>query len=108
METVARITAYIDELLRVPVSHGDIAMESLIDTQQQRFAVVSVGWNGAKRVQSLVLYVVVRGDKIVIEHDGTAAPGLAAYLMDHGIPPSAIVLGSQHPNKRRDSAFAIV
>jgi hypothetical protein len=42
-----------------------------------------------------------------IEHDGTAAPGLAAYLIEHGIPPSAMVLGSQHPNKRRDSAFAI-
>jgi XisI protein len=107
MDPVTLITAYIDELLRVPVSHGDIAMESLIDTPRQRFAVLSVGWNDLKRVQSLVLYVALRGDKIYIEQDGTPAPGLALYLIEHGIPQSSIVLASQHPRKRRNTAFAV-
>ncbi|MCU0494894.1 MAG: XisI protein, partial [Chloroflexaceae bacterium] len=100
MDVIALIKTYIAEQLNIPISHGAITLEAMLDDQQQRYALVSVGWNETQRIQALDLYVAIRDGKLYIEHDGTPAPGIVAYLLDHGVPQNMIVLASQHPRKR--------
>jgi hypothetical protein len=107
MDPLPLIKAYIAEQLAIPVSHGAIALEALLDDQHQRYAIISVGWNDIQRIQALDLYVAIRDGKLYIEHDGTPPPGIVAYLVDRGIPQQTIVLASQHPRKRQATAFAL-
>jgi hypothetical protein len=101
------ILAYLDEMAGYRPSHGDITPMTIVDETNDQYLLVHSGWNETGRVHSMILHVRIANGKIWIEHDGTPPPGIATYLVEEGIPPTAIVLGFYHPNKRPDTAFAV-
>jgi len=110
MDTVDHYRAIVRELIldygRYKPSHGDIETEAIIDSAQNHFELLHVGWDGQRRVHGAVIHIDIIGDKIWIQHDGTS-PGVANELVEAGIPRDAIVLGFRPPYVRQYSGFAI-
>ena len=87
-------------------SYGDIEQFTIIDTQNDHYQLVTVGWEGDRRVFSCLIHIDIKGDKIWIQHDGTEV-GVANQLIELGVPKQAIVPGFHDPNARKFTEFAV-
>ncbi len=87
-------------------SHGKIDSEIIIDTEQNHFELMHVGWDGTRRVHGSVLHIDIIGDNIWIQHDGTSC-GVAKDLVEAGIPRENIVLGFGPPHVRKHTGYNI-
>lgn len=80
-------------------SDTGIANEAVFDRERDHYLVVSVGWQGIRRVQHSLLHLDIINGKVWIQRDGTEN-GIADELEAAGIPKSDIVLAF-HPEKDR-------
>ncbi|NEP77678.1 MAG: XisI protein [Okeania sp. SIO3B3] len=87
-------------------SHGDIEQFTIVDTQNDRYQLGTVGWDGHHRVFGCLIHIDIKGDKIWIQYDGTEV-GVANELIELGIPKKMIVLGFHDPNARKLTEFAV-
>lgn len=87
-------------------SYGDIEQFTIVDTQNDRYQLGTVGWDGDRRVFSCLIHIDIKGDKIWIQYDGTEV-GFANELIELGIPKKSIVLGFHDPNARKLTEFAV-
>ena len=87
-------------------SYGDIEVQTIFDTENDHYQLVSVGWNGNRRIHGCVLHLNVKNGKIWIQHDGTEE-GVANELMRLGVPKDQIVLAFHSPYKRQFTGFAV-
>ncbi|MDY7015114.1 MAG: XisI protein [Cyanobacteriota bacterium] len=79
-------------------------VQTVFDTQQDRYQLLYVGWIGSKRYFGCILYVNIKGSKIWIQHDGTEE-GLANRLVERGVPKQDIVLAFHEPEVRQFTNF---
>ena len=101
------------EILRRIVTHyaswgtsrADIRNEAVIDADHDHYEVVSVGWQGRRRVHGSIVHLDIIDGKVWIQHDGTNRP-VADELLAAGIPRDDIVLGFQPPDLRKYTDFA--
>jgi hypothetical protein len=89
-----------------PGGHGVTPMLSF-DDERQRYMLIDVGWQGTRRIHSLLLHIHSTDGKIWIEHDGTPPPGFAVALVAAGVPKDNIVLAFHHPRVRPLTDFAV-
>jgi hypothetical protein len=75
--------------------HGEIKTETIIDTENDHYEVMHVGWQGERRVHGCVIHLDIIDGKVWIQRDGTNWP-VADALMESGVPKEDIVLGF-HP-----------
>ncbi|MCW1969978.1 MAG: XisI protein [Anaerolineae bacterium] len=87
-------------------SNGDIQSELIVDAAKRHYEVMFVGWDGMRRVHGSVLHIDLIGDKIWIQHDGTA-PGVALELVEAGVPKDKIVLGFRPKHIREMMGYAV-
>jgi hypothetical protein len=80
-------------------SDHEIINEAVFDRAHDHYLVVSVGWQGIRRVQHCLLHLDIINNKIWIQRDGTE-DGIADELEAAGIPKSDIVLAF-HSSKDR-------
>jgi len=80
-------------------ANGDIINEAVFDRKRDRYLIVSVGWQGERRVQHCLLHLDIINGKVWIQRDGTE-DGITEELEAAGIPKSHIVLAF-HPEKDR-------
>lgn len=95
----------LDEYTRVPYAHGDITIETIFDTQADRYLLMTVGWDGPRRVHGCLVHIDIHQGKIWIQRDGTEE-GIATVLVNAGVPKEQIVLGFQPAEIRRYTEFA--
>ena len=100
------IEAIITEQARTPVSHGEIALETVLDRRNDHYLLMAIGWDGYKRVHAPLLHLDILDGKIWIQHDGTEI-GVANDLIAAGVPQSQIVLAFQHLSRRSLGDFAV-
>lgn len=91
---------------RIPYAHGNLRCEALFDPAHYRYALITLGWNGGKRVHFTLVHIDIVGDKVWIEKDSTE-DGVAGELVQAGIPKSQIVLGFRSPEVRKLTEFAV-
>jgi len=87
--------------------HGDIETVTLSDREQDQYQVLQLGWDGDRRVFTVLVHVRLREGRIWIERDGTAE-GLASQLVEAGVPAEAIVLAFYPAWKQAYTDFAAV
>lgn len=90
---------------RHPKSDQDINIELLIDEQHDNYMVLSIGWEGTKRIQNMVAFVRLRNGKFWIEEDWTEE-GIVSYLEEASIPNEHIVLSFNPPTLRELTEYA--
>lgn len=110
MDKLEQYRNHIENLLKeysnYKPSYGDVEMQLIFDRERDRYQLMSVGWNGQRRIHGIVLHVGIKDGKIWIQHDGTEG-GIASELLALGVPKQAIVLAFQSPARRKYTEFAV-
>ncbi|MEQ8542218.1 MAG: XisI protein [Coleofasciculus sp. D1-CHI-01] len=85
-------------------SQGNIELRAI--AAQDSYLLISFGWNGERRVHSVILHLRIVDDKFWLERDETEE-GITQDLLDRGVPHQDIVLAFYHPEDRKLTEFAI-
>ena len=96
----------LNEYAQIPYSYGDIEREIVFDREHDRYLLLSVGWEGRRRVHGALIHIDVIQDKVWIQGDKTE-DGIANNLVAAGIPKEAIVLGFHSSGIRKHTEFAV-
>lgn len=90
----------------IPIGAGTATSFVVFDPHLDRFLLITVGWQGSRRIHSTAAHLALQEGKVWIEHDGTPSPGLATELIEAGIPEEDVVLAFQPPHERSASGVA--
>jgi len=100
-----KIEVVLKEYTRIPYAYGDIQTEAVFDRDNDRYLLVNVGWDEAKRVHSSLVHIDIIDGKVWIQRDGTEE-GIAQELVKVGIPKERIVLGFRPLEVRPHTGYA--
>jgi len=110
MEELARYRKVLCDLLheyaQYTPSVGEVAVEIIVDQEQDHYELLFSGWSGPFRIHGSVLHFDIRDGKIWIQSDGTEE-GIANRLVEAGIPKDRIVLAFKPPEIRPHTGFAV-
>ncbi len=84
---------------------GEITSKVVFDEKNDRYLVVSVGWDTGRRVHGSLIHVDIIDGKIWVQRDGTE-DGVVKALEEAGVPKSDIVLGFHEPDVRPHTGYA--
>jgi hypothetical protein len=88
-------------------SNADLTNESVFDDENNRYIIVSVGWqNNTRRMHGCLVHLDIINEKIWIQRDGTE-DGIAYELEAEGISKSDIVLAIHHETVRPHTGYAV-
>jgi hypothetical protein len=106
MDKLERYRDIIEQVLKRHVySFPDVSDKAIFDRQSDSYLILRQGWEGPKRVQSVVTHLEIINGKIWVQEDWIEH-GIAADLEEAGIPKSDIVLGFQPPYVRPFTDYA--
>jgi XisI protein len=100
------IEDYIAEFTK-QTSLNDVQFEPIIDNENQRFQLLTVGWHNSQRIHSLIFHMDIINDKIWIQNDNLEY-SVAERLVDRGISKKDIVLAYFSPSHRVFTEYAAV
>jgi hypothetical protein len=90
-----------------PYSTPTLAHEAVFDETNDRYLVLTVGWEGrARRIHHCLIHLDIIDGKIWIQRDGTE-DGIAYELEDAGVPKSDIVLAFHSEDVRPHTGYAV-
>lgn len=89
-----------------PSAISKFRIVGVIDTAHDRYTLTHVDFDGERYTSHLLAHLEIRGGKIWILTDNTEE-GIAAELVDEGIPKECIVLGFYSPAMREMGDFAV-
>lgn len=111
MDTLKKYRQIIENILteyvRIPYSHRELESKLIVDKTDNNYLVMTLGWEGEKRVHGCIIHLEMIDEKIWIQRDGTEY-GIANELVDAGIPKSQIVLAFHPQDVRQYTEFAIM
>ncbi len=93
------IERVLSEYVPIRYANGDITNEAVFDRGGDHYLVVSVGWQGDRRVAHNLLHLDIIGGKIWVQKDGTE-DGIAGELEAAGVPKHDIVLAFHRAEDR--------
>jgi len=110
MDKIAHYESCILDILNrqaaIRYANLDATNELLIDKEKHRYQVVTVGWEGPRRVFAVTLHYDIIDGKIWIQQDQTEY-GTAYELVEMGIPKSDIVPAYVSAGRRQEADFAV-
>lgn len=91
---------------RAPIQKDaqEYEVQTIFDSEQDRYQLLYVGWRGNKRDFGCILYLNIKDGKIWIQHDGTEG-GIANRLVEMGVPKQDIILAFHEPYVRQFTDF---
>jgi hypothetical protein len=84
-----------------------ITSNVIVSEDRNHFMVINEGWEGKRRIHSLVFHAEIRTGKLWIHHDGIDR-GITEDLVTAGIPKDSIVLAFHSPEIRPHTGYAVV
>jgi hypothetical protein len=109
MDQLTHYRQIIEQLLRElsqrRPANPQLSYQTLFDEQANSYALVALGWQGARRIHHFVVHLEITDGKVWIQADNTDLD-IAAELERAGIPKSAIVLGFHPPHVRPLTEYA--
>ncbi|MBD2314155.1 XisI protein [Desertifilum sp. FACHB-1129] len=91
---------------RIPYAYGDLKCKTVFDRESDSYLLVTLGWEGVKRVHGCLVHLDIINGKIWVQRDDTE-DGVTGELLAMGIPKEHIVLGFHPPDVRVYTEFAI-
>lgn len=92
--------------INITYANMDIQNEIVLDSKNDRYLVLSLGWDGPRRIHACLIHIDIINKKVWIQKDSTEE-GVAVDLEKAGIPKNEIVLGFQEPNVRQYTEYAV-
>lgn len=110
MDKLAQYARIIESILQgyasIPYSHGEIDNYAIVDAERKNFLLMSIGWDGHRRVHSCIVHIQIIDDKIWIQRDGIE-DSVTQELEAAGIPKDKIVLAFYPFHVRPHTGYAI-
>ena len=100
------IKQVLTEYAAIPYKYGDIASELIISQDENRYILITQGWEQDTRVHGCLVHLDIINHKIWIQRDGTQ-DGIAVDLEAAGIPKSDIVLAFHPQHLRKYTEYAV-
>jgi hypothetical protein len=100
------IQKVLTEYTKLPYAYGDLQCKAIFDRDGDSYLLVTLGWDGIKRVHGVIVHIDIIGDKVWIQRDGTE-DGITNELEKGGIPKANIVLGFHPPDVRIHTEYAV-
>jgi len=94
------------EYTRIPYAYGDMQSKTVFDCESDSYMLVTLGWNGVKRIHGCLVHIEIINGKVWIQRDDTDY-GIAYELEKAGVPKDHIVLGFQTPDVRKYTQYAV-
>lgn len=91
---------------RYKPSYGEVEVEEIFDIERDRYQIMSVGWNGQKRIYGTMIHLDIKNEKVWIQ-ENTTEIDLAKELVEMGVPKHDIVIGFHTPKMRQLTDFAV-
>lgn len=101
----AVVRAILEEYASYKPSYGEIEIQTLFDSERDRYQVLAVGWDGKERIYGCSLHLDIKNEKIWIQVNNTEWD-IGQKLVENGIPKGDIVIGFQPPFLRQFSGYA--
>jgi XisI protein len=92
---------------RQEANQDAIEHQVILDKENGHYQVLTIGWQGGRRVYDVLLHADLKNNKFWIQQDYTQ-PSLTDQLLEAGVPKSDIVLGFQPPQARALTDFAVM
>ena len=102
-ELVEKILA---EHANVPYSYDEVKDFTVFDRQNDRYVVMTEGWEKEAQVHHCLIHVDIIDGKFWIKKDGTEE-GVATDLKRAGVPNDQIVLAFYSPEVRQHTEYAV-
>lgn len=100
------ITSLLDEYAGYERPDSNIELETIFDTERDRYQLVALGWRKKKRIHGCVIHIDIKDGKVWLQHDTTDAR-IAEQLVEMGIPKEELVLAFYTEFRRRHTGFAV-
>jgi hypothetical protein len=100
------IRKILTEYAQIPYAYGDIQIETVFDSESDRYLLVILGRENARRVHGCLVHIDIINGKLWIQRDGTEH-GIANELVNAGVMKDHIVLGFRSPEIRKHTEFAV-
>lgn len=110
MDTLNKYRKIIEKVLKnyinISYANGEIENEIILDRMNDRYLVMSLGWENVRRIHGCIVHIDIIDGLIWIQRDGTE-DGIATELEQEGIPKNKIVLGFHEPDVRQHTGYAV-
>jgi hypothetical protein len=110
MDTLTQDRNLIEQLLNAHQqsvnSNNDIAYEVVFDREHDRYLLLSVGWQGGRRVHYCLIHVDILDGKFWIQKDNTEY-GIGNQLLEAGVEKDRIVPAFYHISHRQNMEYAV-
>ena len=90
---------------RTAPPNQDNQPEVVFDRSRDRYVLFDVGWQGERRMYSLIAHLDIINGKVWIQKDNTEE-GVATDLEKYGVPKNKIVLAFKSPALRKYTEYA--
>lgn len=80
--------------------------EVILDKENERYQVVTLGWQGYKRIHDCPLHFDIINGKVWIQNDQTEE-AIANELLEKGVPKEDIILAYESPFRRKELGFPV-
>lgn len=94
------------EYARVPALDSEVQNETIFDSENDRYMLLSLGWSKGRRVHHCVMHIDIIDGQVWIQANNTDRL-IAEELVAAGIPSASIVLGLQLPEVRPFTAYGV-
>jgi hypothetical protein len=84
----------------------EVEEQLILDTERDHYQILTIGWEGAKRVYYPVFHLDIKNGKVWVQEDATDFD-IVGELESRGIEKSDIVLAFHAPYKRIHTAYAL-
>ncbi|HIK08004.1 MAG TPA: XisI protein [Trichormus sp. M33_DOE_039] len=91
---------------QIPYSYANIECKTVFDRENDRYLLITLGWDGAKRIHGCLVHIDIIDGKIWVQRDDTE-DGVTYELEAAGIPKNKIVLGFHPQNVRPHTGYAV-
>jgi hypothetical protein len=92
---------------QIPYSYGVIECKTVFDKENDSYLLITIGWDGAKRIHGCLVHLDIIDGKIWVQRDDTE-DGVTYELEAAGIPKDKIVLGFHPQNVRQHTGYAVI
>ena len=102
----AHLLKILEDQAAIPYANLNAENELVIDHERRRYQLVTVGWEGSRRIHTVTLHYDIVDGKIWIQQDQTEY-GTANDLLEMGVPKSDIVPAYLSLRRRQELDFAV-
>lgn len=100
------IESVLQRYASIPYSHGEMNYHLIVDAERENFLLMTIGWEGHRRVHAVIVHIQIIDDKIWIQRDGIE-DSITAELESAGIPKDKIVLAFYPDHVRPHTGYAV-